>query len=487
MSQNAKRRSLRARLKYGGFSTALLLLLIAALIAANAAVTALEKKHGWRRDFSFNSITTGTEATREVLASLTVPVHIYALFSRGQEDAPLMELLDRYAAESSMVTWEQADPQLNPALLPRFSGDTQTVSSDSLIVSCESTGRWQILSPADFISLSMDADSGTYTWAGYTYERSLTNAILFVTRETVPRAVILQGHGELDGDGLSAFATLLADNQYEVVYADLSAADYVPDPADLLVFFSPLVDLTEPELIKLTDFAARGGSFLFTCDVTDPLERMPRFSSLLRSYGFVPKSGVVVADPADPDSCYNNIQVDLIPTMLSTDVTMDLITSGADTVLLPGARAFETPGETDRSLTVFPVLESGETSWLKRLDGETLSLEKAEGDETGPFTLALEARRVTTEGYVSRAFVIGCSAALTDEQIFAMTDARQLVIRMTEFLLDTSSSGLNIPARDAIRPALSARGNRLGALMTAALPLAVLFCALAVLLPRRRR
>ncbi len=487
MKEKRKTAGIRKRLRYGSGSTALLILLIVSLLAINITVTTLEKKNGWRADFSFNGITTQSETTRQVLSSLTVPVHIYALFSRGQEDAPLMELLDRYAAGNKLVTWELADPAMNPTLLTRFSGDTQSVTSDSIIVYCGETGRWRILSPADFVSLSMDKETGNYSYAGYTYEQAVTGAILYVTRESVPRAVIVQGHGELDGESLSTFETLLADNQYEVTYADLSDAAYQPDPADMLVFFSPLRDLMDTEMEKLNEFAEKGGSFLFTCDATDSLDRMPNYAALLRSYGFVAKDGIVVADREEPDSYYNNIRVNLIPEMLSTDVTMDLIASGADTILLTGSRAFETPTEMDRNLIVSPVLQSGEGSYLKKLTPETNSIEKAEDDESGPFTLALQARRVTSGGYVSRAFIIGCSAALTDEQIYAMTDSRQLVIRMVEFLLNTSGSGLQISARDAVRPALSARGNSMGSLIVTMMPLAVVFCAILVLMPRRRR
>ena len=56
----------------------------------------------------------------------------------------------------------------------------------------------------------------------------------------------------------------------------------------MLVFFSPQTDLNSQELARITDFASKGGSFLFTCDYTDPLEKMPSYSALLRSYGFLP-------------------------------------------------------------------------------------------------------------------------------------------------------------------------------------------------------
>ena len=457
------------------------------LIALNIGAETLEKKNGWRRDFSFNAIATKSEETERILAELQRPVHIWAMFRKGDEDAPLLELLDRYAAATDKVTWEQADPSLNPGLVSRFSTESETVSSDSLIVYCEETGRFRILGPADYVSLSMDRETGEYTYAGWTYERSLTAAISYVTRERIPKIVILQGHGELDGEKTAAFSSLMEANQYEVEYADLSDTAYAPDPQDLLIFFSPMKDLTEKELEKVTAFTGQGGSLLFTCDYTDPTGSMPRYASLMRSYGFIPRDGITVADPAKTETYYNGMSIYLIPEMLSTDITLDLIASGADTLLMPGTRAFEAAEETDRNLTVMPVLQSGEGSWLKNLNTTSLSLDKAEGDPEGPFPLALEARRVTAEGYISRAFIIGCSAVWTDQQVWSMTDAQQFVIRVTEFLQDLGASDLNIMAKDALRPSLGPESTGTGSVILVALPALVLLGAMLVLIPRRRR
>lgn len=467
-------------------SAAVAVLVTGALLALNIAVTSLEKAKGWRVDFSFNGITTQSAETREVLRQLKHPVHIYALFRKGEEDLQLMELLDRYAAESSMVTWEQADPGLNPALVSRYSNENQTVTSDSLIVACEETGRSRVLGPEDYVSFSLDEESGAYTWAGYTYERSITGAIAGVSRETAPRAVIAQGHGELDEEATADFRSLLEANQYEVVYETLTEQTELR-PEELLVFFSPMRDLTAGELEKVRAFAEAGGSFLFTCDYSDPLENMSNYTALLRSYGFIPKQGIVTADSGDPGSFYNNMRIYLIPEMCATDITLELLNAGQNTLLLPGTRGFVPAEEGDRNLVVYDVLESEETSYLKVMTAETRSMEKEEGDETGPFALALAARRVTGAGEVSRAFVIGCSAALTEQEIWAMTDTRAFLSRVSMFLLDTESSGLTMQANDAMRPALGVGSTGLGSVLLAALPLSVLAAALLVLLPRRNR
>lgn len=464
-----------------------IIILLIALAGINIGISRLEKRNGWRKDYSFNGITTQSETTLKVLAELPYSVHIYALFSHGQEDAPLMELLDRYAANSDLISWEQVDPALNPILISRFSQGTASVSSDSMIVYCEETNHWRILSPSDFISLSMDAETGTYNYAGYTYERAITSALVYVTQKDIPEIVILQGHGELDGEILNTFDRFLTENHYEVSYHKLLDENYEPSPEDTIVLFSPMRDLNQNELDKLIQFADQGGSFLITCDYTDPVEEMSNYASLLRAYGCIPRKGIVIADREDRNSYYNNIRIDLIPKMNSTDVTMDLVASGADTILMPGSRAFETPGDTDRNLMAFSVLESGETSYLKQLSAGMTSMEKEAGDETGPFTLAIQAQRVTKGGYVSKAFICGCSGMMTEEQIYAMTDVQQFVLRIMEYLTGKSSSNLDIMARNAVRPGLTARGNGAGSVIVTVLPLSVLLIGVSVLFRRKQR
>jgi ABC-2 type transport system permease protein len=176
----------------------------------------------------------------------------------------------------------------------------------------------------------------------------------------------------------------------------------------------------------------------------------------------------------------------LIPEMCSTDLTLDLIGSGADRLLLPGCRGFEEPEETDRNLMAAALLRSGHSSYLKQITGSSTTLEKSDGDREGPFALALQARRVTAAGYVSRACAVGCSGALVNEQVYAMTDIQQFIVRMAEFLLDLDASDLNILAKEAIRPALDTGSIGPGTVLLVALPAAVLLTALLVLGRRRR-
>ena len=458
------------------------------LLAVVLLCDTLEEENGWRMDFSFNELTTQSETTEAILASLPYDVHIYALFTPGSEDLPLMELLNRYASASDRVTWEQTSVTLNPTLTTRFRGTSdQPLTNDSLIVSCEATGRYKILSPDSFISLSLDYEAGVYEIAGLTYEKEITSAIAYVTREDIPRVMILQGHGELDQGTTAVLADFLTSNNFEVVYFELTDADVTLEPEDLLLILSPQRDFMPTELEAITDFAAAGGNLFITCDYTDDVSAMPNYQSLLRSYGFQPLDGVVIAGAEETGTYYDGLQIALLPYMQSSAATMDLVENNQDTLLLTGARAFAQPEEGDQNLITQVVLSSGYQAYLRDFSDGAETIEQQDGDPLGPFALALLSQRITEAGNVSKAFVLGCSTVLTSSQVYVMTDAQQFILTMCTYLSGAQPVQLDIMAKTALRPALSTDSLSLGIALVVAVPLTVLVAALAVLLPRRHR
>ena len=470
--------------KYGSISALMLVMVLIALIALNAGVYALEKNKGWRVDLSFNGILSQSAETKEVLAKLEKPVEIYALIRRSEERdfsgaVEMEELLDKYAASSSMVTWKQVDPVLDPSLMKRFTTDKVTPAENNLIVWCETTGRFRVVGGEELMGEGFNEETGYYEYSKLNYERAITGAIAYVVRDRVPKAVIMQGHGELEADDLYYFQTLLETNQYEVVYQDLKDSEYTPDPEDLLIFFKPEKDLNEKELKMLAEFAAKGGSFLFAWDYDYSVRQadLPNYNTLLRSYGFIPREGTVAADLNDAGTYYEYVTM-LIPEICSTDVTLGMLIEGKQILLLAQAIAFEEPEEADRNLSVETVLRSGKTSVLKygNTEGE---------DPTGAFPLALQARRVTTEGYVTRAFIVGDSAVLTDGTLYTQTYNMEFTARVIDFLLKMDGSGTQIEPKDISRPGLKTASSNLGSVLLIALPLSVLFAALLILGPRK--
>ena len=143
-------------------------------------------------------------------------VHIWALFRNGDEDVALMELLDRYAASSPRITWEQADIALNPALVSRFTTDKGTPQDEGLIVWCEDTGRTRLIGPVEYSTWLTDTETSEVS-ALWNSEVLLTEAIHYVTRERVPQVVVAQGHEEWGPGDLTAFENLLKVLLFEIL------------------------------------------------------------------------------------------------------------------------------------------------------------------------------------------------------------------------------------------------------------------------------
>lgn len=476
----AKEKHRTGKLKYGSVSALMLAMVLIALIALNAGIYALEKNKGWRIDLSFNGILSQSADTKAVIESLDKPVEIYALFRKASEREwpELQELLDKYAAASDRITWKQVDPMVDQLLVNRFSTDNAVPVEGNLIVWCEQTNRFRIIGGEDFIGQGFDIETGELVYENLTFESSITSAIAYVVKDRVAKAVIMQGHDEYKLEFLTDFQNLLEANQFEVVYQDLKEEGYTPNPEDLLIFFDPLKDLTETELKTLTEFAGKGGSFLFACDTDVSMDNMPRYMTLLRSYGFEPLEGFAEASQVDRNSYYES-QTYLVPEMCSTDITMDLVGTDRDFLILPGTRAFAEPEEGDRNLVISVVLRAAGTAVI-RTDTTVTAPDGTEG-----FPLALQARRVTNEGYVSRAFIIGSGYTLTDKGLYSITRSQELTLNVMDFLMQQGGTGLNISPKDAARPGLKTESLNLGSILLIALPLSVLFAALLILGPRK--
>ena len=464
---------------------ALCLLCAAACVLTVVAADYLESKYDWQLDYSFNNITTQGEATENLLDSLTRDVRMYAVFSDGSEDSQLIALLNRYQARTPHITWSQENLTRNPLLLQLASsyGDDSAVNSDCLIIRCEETGRTRVLTAEDYIERTYDAEQGLYTITGWQYEKSISEAILYVTADSLPRMQMLTGHGELDEASTTVMEDYLTSANYDLSRVNL-LTDGAPDPDAPLMILSPTKDLSETELQMLTDYVQAGGDLFITVSYTDP-DELPNFYALYRLYGFEPIPGLVLEDEARTDAYYESIP-NLIPTMLTTDATGTLVAAGYDTLILAGARALETPTQQDSALSVYVALESTEGAYIRTLGaGSTVSIERQADDRTGPFALALCASRVFDGGQNSRAFIIGNDSMFLDNWMYAYTYSGELLLQVSQYLQGKPPVDLDILSRPAVRQQLNVSNAAAPVVLLTLLPMLVAVLAVAVLLPRR--
>lgn len=472
------------RRRVGIHSLAVTALLTVALILAVMVADALEHRFALRADLSFNGITSLDRTTVEALSALNEDVHIYALFSPGQEDSALVGLLERYAASSPHITYSLENLLENPMLTSTFSDlpDDNPVTTDSLVVQSKETGRSRVLDGTNYIAREYDDITGGYAIAGYTYEKSLSEAILFVTSDSLPSIRLLTGHGELTGDSTAALVSILKDANFEVSSLNLLSGQAL-NPSDILMILSPGRDLLAQELDAITAFVISGGSLLITSDYDAP-EHLPGFAALYNMFGFTLKPGIVVAD-ADQGASYYETQVYLMPYMQPSTITEDLLAAQRTTLIMPGARAFELLNVTSNA-RVEPVLQSG-PAYLRKMEDAAQSLTKADNDEQGIFLLALYSTIETSQGESARAFVIGSSATLTDPWLHTNTYSVELLMQALRGLGASTTINLDIAQRQAIRTPLMLGDSIMPGILLATAPLAVLIPAWLVYRDRKRK
>lgn len=460
------------------------LLLIVFSVVTILIIDRAEKVNAWRKDLSFNQVTSQSQEMTDLLKGLPHPVHAYAIFTPGQEDQALIGLLNRFSALNPKFTYSVENLVENPMLVNRLSSSLkdEPVSSDSLVLVCEATGRTRVLGMADYLAQSFDLASQRYQLDGLRYEQSIAEALVYITRKNVPQINILQGHGELGESETAYLNSLLKGHHFEVNQVDLSRGDALNTIATLLIL-APQKDLLQSELDQITAFANKGGAILAVSDYNDP-DSLPLFDALYRSLGFVRKTGLVVADQDDA-AAYVDSQVYLTPYMEMTEATAPLIGAGQTSLRLPGARAFDMVGGSN-DLIISPLLTSG-MAYLKNVKVPNPTLMQEAGDEVGQFYLALLSDRAHADGTHSRAAILGNSSMLVDSWLAQISYGSQFFLQLVDYLNAEPAIRISIAAKPLARPPLEIKNPSVPLVILIAIPLLIPAVAIPIFTVRRKR
>lgn len=471
--------------KLSGYAFVLLTLAIVTSGILVLAFDALESRYAFKIDNSFNAITTKSAETDKILSELESDVHVYALFSPGEEDQALVAILERYAASSEHFTFSIENLLQNPALIHNISSnlDDSSVTNDCLIIHGKQQDRTRILNMIDYITQAYDSDSGVFYVSGLNYEQRLSEAIIYVTAPEIPSLQLLSGHGELSRENINPMEDLLLSYNYAIETVDLLRGDEL-NPGSPLMILSPTKDLTKDQLDTIDNFVRQGGSLFITTDFAI-YDDLPYFESLFRSYGFIKQKGLVVAQEEEKES-YLNSPVVLIPYMEMSEPTAALITQNQSTVVLAGASAFEEPQNVDSLLLNYVLLRSG-NAYLRDTSDQSNDIIRKSTDPIGTFPLALTAERSFDDGSRSKAFIIGNSSVFTDNWLYQNTYSAEFLLGLISYLSPSAPISLSIQPKAAIRPPMRISNVTLNNIALVLLPIMVICTALIVLLPRKRR
>ena len=472
------------KFRCGGFSAALTALVVVCALLVGALADSVEKRFALQGDFSFNGATSQGEVTKAVLKQLDKDVHLYAVLPASGGDETLLSLLDRYAAASGHVTVSEESLLKNPALQTRFTdaAGANAVTEDCLIVSCPETGRARVLTGDDYILYAYNSETGYFDQTGYSYEKTVTEAILFVTQEDVPLIQILSGHGEKAQAETEAMEVTLTTANYQVKRVNLAAGDSLDADSPLMIL-APKYDISEAELNQLMAFAKAGGDFFIVSQYSDP-RNLDNFQAFLRAWGIESYPGMVIAKETDTGSYYADSPVILMPYMQETDATRSLLAAGEDILLLTAARAFRLSGTVPEDVMLSPVLVTGD-AYIRNVEDGLSTSQQQPGDEEGRFCVALWSDKMFEDGTVSHVFILGDMTMFLNYWMQSSTSSTPFLLQMLRSLQGREPVSLDILPVTAQRQSLALGSITPAVIVTVMLPLLVLLGAALVLWPRR--
>ena len=421
----------------GLYSAAITAAVLVLAVLVNLLVQAIPSKYT-EFDLSEAGLYTLGDSSKQVAQELTQDVTIYYLCETGSEDQIISKLLDKYAAESSHITWELKDPAVYPTFAAQY-GAQDAASGSLILVSGEQS---TVLDASDLYDYDYSDyyTTGTYsvTFAG---ENEITSALYRLTSGEQKHAYYTTNHGE------QALTDTLTD-ALEKQNLSLTALDLlsssIPEDCDLLIINDPAQDFSSAgalvdEMSALRNYLSNGGKVLL---LTDSYYNTPNLDSLMAEFGLSRTEGLVVEGDSN---CYmNGYPYYLLPDY--TNPTESTALDGVDTsrhVLLQMAQGI-TLTETNDVISE-ALLTTSNDAYSKVAGYEMTTAEKEDGDLDGPFTLAAYARNETTEAEViwvncgnldnesvyqiipgNCTFLQGCASSLAGQVSSVLIDSKAL-------------------------------------------------------------
>ena len=284
------------KLRYGGVSAVLTVLVIVAVIIVNVIFSALSQRFLWYSDltpellFSLSDemkslISEGDETYEAPLAMIDKDREKNKAENPDFKDEDLMikiifcddpdtlegELIQKYVYNTALELQDEYPDYIkvenyniihNPSSVEKYKTNSMsTISTSSVII--DYGGEFQIKELRRFYIF--DSTTSTQPWA-YNGEKAYASSIMALTRAETPVACVTVNHGESISED---FLNTMEDAGYDTKELDL-ASDEIPENCRLLVVHNPLNDFSTAdngisdidEIEKLKTFLEENGSLM---------------------------------------------------------------------------------------------------------------------------------------------------------------------------------------------------------------------------------
>lgn len=396
--------------KHGAYSVGVTAAVVAIVVVLNLIVGQLPEKYR-SIDVSNTKIYEISDTSKTLLKNLDQKITMKVLANEEEADERIRTFLSKYSGLSKNISVEWIDPVLHPSVL-----EENDASENTIIVSCEETGKTTTVAFSDMIVTDMYSYyyTGTASESEFDGEGQLTGAVNYVVNDAGQQVYRTIGHGEATLS--STITDLMNKNNYQMDEWNLLMEGSVPEDCELLLINAPTKDLTEEERTAIETYLGQGGDVMLLLGEKNAAE-MPNFAALMKTYGMEPADGYI----ADPERCYQGNYYYLFPQLSLSDEMADGISS--EMVLVINAHGFTVTDAARDTITTTAFMNSSDHAYAiteeKQTEGSyalgAVAVETIE-DETESESTEKSETTEDSETKESR-FTVISAGSLIDSQI----------------------------------------------------------------------
>lgn len=465
------------KFKMGGYQTLVMVIVIVLVVVLNLVVN----KMNITVDLSSDQKFTLTEETKKLAREIKDNIKLYYMCQEGTQTVQIEKVLEQYDGLGNIEVVDK-DPVVYPNFSKTYTDDE--IQNNDVIVVNETKNKNVVVSNTDMLLQDMDYSTYQQTYT-LDVEGQLTAALQKVTSDAAVKLYYTSGHNE--GQLNSGFTDILKKSNID--YEELATASEkrIPEDCGILLINGPEYDLNDDEYKMISDYLKNGGkAMLFLNPIVT--EKQKNYDKILSDYGVNVVDGYVIDSQGAMNAQYPTM---LVPTVENHDITADA--GQTQTVVVVG-KGMTTQSDVRSTLKMEPLLTTTDTAFSK-VNYESKSVEKEDGDIAGPFSLGLAitdeySENTQGEGKATQIVVFGSSNFGAAE--FVKNNQygnRSMILNSLTYLSGETTSTLAIPTRSLDQEQVTiAEGDRIffTTLLVVILPLALLGLGFAIWYRRRK-
>lgn len=373
----------QAFLRKGGFSIAIIAIVLTAVVVLNVLMSVLGARFNLEFDMTSQKINSMSEENIEFLKSLENEINItfcadeetyadgymayYAQQYGVSEEATkyyeqTLKLIEKYTDYNKNIKLKYVDIQSTEFSAITSQYLNETIGYGDIIVTAKSGGneKHRVVGFEDIYQISQDDTYASYgytmsTVTGNNLETALTSAIAYVTSTKTKKMGIITGHSK--ALYTQDFEEMLAENNYEISQINDTLITSIPDELDVILITNPTIDFLAEEIDVISEFLDNDGKLdkglMFFADTDSP--DLPVLYDFLRQWGISVNDGVLFETNTS-----NHMSEDPM-TMGSYGTTKDEITEDINFCLTGYNVPLEAEFEAENGITVSALVATPES------------------------------------------------------------------------------------------------------------------------------